>query len=72
MRERLTRLPTGKDYAKVDFRWGVADPTVVSLEILTVLGAGPLCCYIIIQLLRNDPTRHFWIIVLATAELYGG
>lgn len=65
-------LSTGREYTKADFRWGTADPTVVSLEILTVLGAGPLCCYIISQLIRNDPARHYWIIVLSTAELYGG
>ena len=67
-----SRSPTGRDYAKADFRWGTADPTVVSLEILTVLGAGPLCCYTISQLIRNDPARHYWIVVLSTAELYGG
>jgi len=73
-RERLTasRSSTGREYTKADFRWGTADPTIVSLEILTVLGAGPLCCYIISQLIRNDPARHYWIIVLSTAELYGG
>ena len=71
-REIHRRSFTGKDYAKVDFRWGEADPTVVSLEILTVLGAGPLCWYIISQIIRNDPARHYWIIVLSTAELYGG
>ncbi|EPT05272.1 hypothetical protein FOMPIDRAFT_1021554 [Fomitopsis schrenkii] len=61
-----------KEYARADARWGFSDPTVVSLEILTVLGAGPLCCYILMQLARNDPARHYWIIVLSTAELYGG
>ncbi|KAF8158532.1 Emopamil-binding protein [Crassisporium funariophilum] len=61
-----------REYAAADFRWGVSDPTVVSLEILTVLGAGPLCCYILTQLAKNDPARHYWIIVLSTAELYGG
>ena len=72
VREIHRRLLTGKEYANVDFRWGAADPTIVSLEILTVLGAGPLCCYIISQLVKNDPTRHYWIVVLSTAELYGG
>ena len=62
----------GREYAASDFRWGVADPTVVSLEILTVLGAGPLCCYILKQLANDDPARHYWLIVLSTAELYGG
>ncbi|KAH8114373.1 Emopamil-binding protein [Phellopilus nigrolimitatus] len=61
-----------KEYTLADFRWGVADPTIVSLELLTVLGAGPLCCYILYQLVRNDPARHYWIIVVSTAELYGG
>ncbi|KAF9267301.1 Emopamil-binding protein [Marasmius fiardii PR-910] len=61
-----------KEYTAADFRWGVADPTVVSLEILTVLGAGPLCCYILKLLSRNDPARHYWLVVLSTAELYGG
>ncbi|EPQ54572.1 Emopamil-binding protein [Gloeophyllum trabeum ATCC 11539] len=61
-----------KEYARADFRWGFSDPTVVSLEILTVLGAGPLCCWIIYQVVRDDPARHYWIVVLSTAELYGG
>ncbi|KAK0187939.1 Emopamil-binding protein [Armillaria mellea] len=61
-----------KEYAKADFRWGFSEPTVVSLEILTVLGAGPLCCYILKQLVSSDPARHYWIVVLSTAELYGG
>ncbi|KAG6908315.1 hypothetical protein DXG01_005351 [Tephrocybe rancida] len=61
-----------REYAAADFRWGTADPTVVSLEILTVLGAGPLCCYILMLLARSDPARHYWIVVLSTAELYGG
>jgi hypothetical protein len=61
-----------REYAAADFRWGWSDPTVVSLEILTVLGAGPLCCYILKQLVKDDPARHYWIVVLSTAELYGG
>ncbi|KZT12078.1 Emopamil-binding protein [Laetiporus sulphureus 93-53] len=61
-----------KEYARADARWGFSDPTVVSLEILTVLGAGPMCCYILKQLAQDDPARHYWIVVLSTAELYGG
>ncbi|EJD45676.1 Emopamil-binding protein [Auricularia subglabra TFB-10046 SS5] len=60
-----------RDYARADSRWGTADPTVVSLEFLTVLGAGPICFYILYLMTRRDPTRHFWIVVLCTAELYG-
>ncbi|KAK7690022.1 hypothetical protein QCA50_006666 [Cerrena zonata] len=61
-----------KEYAFADARWGVADPTVVSLEILTVLGVGPLCCFVLYQMAKNDPARHYWIVVLSTSELYGG
>jgi len=61
-----------REYAAADFRWGFSDPTVVSLEILTVLGAGPMCCYVLKQLANDDPARHYWLIVLSTAELYGG
>ncbi|EKM79091.1 hypothetical protein AGABI1DRAFT_84990 [Agaricus bisporus var. burnettii JB137-S8] len=61
-----------REYSAADFRWGVADPNIVSLEILTVLGAGPLCLYIAYQIMKNDPARHYWIIVMSTAELYGG
>jgi hypothetical protein len=68
----LIHAPTVKEYALADYRWGVADPTVVSLEVLTVLGAGPLCLYIALLLVRRDPARHYWLVVLCTAELYGG
>jgi len=62
----------GKEYAAADLRWGVSDSTVVSLEILTVLGCGPICFYILKQLINDDPARHYWLVVLSTAELYGG
>lgn len=62
----------GREYARADFRWGTADETVVSLELLTVFGAGPLCCYILYQLVHGDLRRHYWIVVLCTAEIYGG
>lgn len=44
----------------------------VSLEVLTVLGAGPIAAYIVYLLAADDPARHYWIIVISTAELYGG
>ena len=62
----------GREYAAADARWGTADPTVVSLELLTVLGAGPLAAFIVYQIVKRDPTRHYWIVVLSTAEIYGG
>lgn len=63
---------SGKEYALADSRWGTADPTVVSLEILTVFGVGTMCFYVLKQLVQRDPTRHYWIIVLSTSEIYGG
>ena len=74
MRPKLTtgRSPTGRDKAKADFRWGMTDPTVVSLEILTVLGAGLLCFYIINQLVGNVPRGTTGSSFLTTAKLHKG
>jgi EXPERA (EXPanded EBP superfamily) len=37
-----------------------------------VLGAGPMAAYIAYLLVKNDPARHYWIVVISTGELYGG
>jgi len=63
---------SGREYAAADIRWGTADPTVVALELLTVFGAAPLAAFMVYQVVKGDPTRYYWIIVLSTAELYGG
>lgn len=59
-------------YAQADKRWAGADLTVVSLELLTVLGAGPLALWICWGIVRKDWRVNFWMVVLATGELYGG
>ncbi|CZT05605.1 related to C-8,7 sterol isomerase/emopamil-binding protein [Rhynchosporium graminicola] len=59
-------------YAQADKRWAGADLTVVSLELLTVLGAGPLALYICWGIVRRNAMIGFWMTVLATGELYGG
>jgi hypothetical protein len=80
--------PTAKlwqEYAKADKRWGGADLTVISLELLTVFIGGPLAAYICYLLSKGHgdsaPKAQgsgvsgklaFWLIVLATGELYGG
>ena len=69
--------PTAKlwqEYAKADKRWGGADLTVISLELLTVFGAGPLAAYICELVRRRDTGGKlwFWASILATGELYGG
>ncbi|KAI0354888.1 Emopamil-binding protein [Trametes cingulata] len=61
-----------KEYALADSRWGTADPTIVSLELLTVFGVGTMCFYVLKQLIQRDPARHYWIVVLSTSEIYGG
>lgn len=61
------------EYAKADKRWGGADLTVVSLELLTVLVAGPLAVYVCELVRRQDAAGlWFWASVLATGEIYGG
>ncbi len=59
-------------YAQADFRWGVADANVVSIELLTVLIAGPLAVYVAYLLAKRDRRASVWMIVLATGEIYGG
>ncbi|KAG7002313.1 hypothetical protein G7Y79_00027g060050 [Physcia stellaris] len=64
-----------QEYAKADKRWGEADLTIISLELLTVFGAGPLAVWVC-ELLRRGKGEEarlwFWASVLATGELYGG
>ncbi|RUS17681.1 Emopamil binding protein-domain-containing protein [Jimgerdemannia flammicorona] len=60
-----------KEYGKADARWLHSDPTVVSLEILTVVFCGPLCVYLLYALAARSPARHYWQLVLCTAEIYG-
>lgn len=31
-----------------------------------------MAVYIAYLLVKNDPARHYWIVVISTAELYGG
>ncbi|KAI9891725.1 MAG: hypothetical protein M1814_002475 [Vezdaea aestivalis] len=67
--------PTAKlwqEYAKADRRWGEADLTIISLELLTVLGAGPLATYVCYCMQKRDDRMWYWMTILATAELYGG
>lgn len=65
-----------QEYAKADKRWGGTDLTVVSLEILTVFVAGPLACWICYLLSKDERKgvlkKWFWMVVLATGEIYGG
>lgn len=73
-----------QEYAKADSRWGGADVTVISLELLTVFGAGPAAayiCYLISRIsnatdltlrARLDGRMWFVAVVLSTGELYGG
>lgn len=62
-----------REYARADRRWGGSDLTVISLELLTVFIAGPLAVYVCYCLKNNKRgSANFWMIVLATGELYGG
>ncbi|EGX91435.1 Emopamil-binding protein [Cordyceps militaris CM01] len=59
-------------YARADRRWGGADLGVISLELLTVFFDGPVALYVAWLIAKRDPKASFWMIVLATCELYGG
>lgn len=47
----------GQEYAKADARWGESDPTIVSLEILTVIFNGSLCLLLVYAIFNNKPYR---------------
>lgn len=61
-----------REYAKADKRWGGSDLTVISLELLTVFIAGPMAIWICNCLRAERVDTWFWMVVLATGELYGG
>lgn len=73
-----------QEYTKADHRWGGADLTVISLEILTVALGGPCATYVayLISKIASAPTGQekaklqakMWFLatMLATGELYGG
>ena len=67
-----------REYAKADARWAGSDPTIISLELLTVFIAGPLAVWICYSLCtsatdeRKARAAWFWMVVLATGEIYGG
>uniref|UniRef100_G1SRP0 EXPERA domain-containing protein n=1 Tax=Oryctolagus cuniculus TaxID=9986 RepID=G1SRP0_RABIT len=61
-----------KEYGKADKRWLYFDPTIVSLEILTVVLDGGLALLLIYAIVREKYYRHFVQIALCVCELYGG
>ena len=63
---------TGKEYAKADERWGTSDPTIVSLEILTVTIVTAWAIMLIYAIIKCKPYRHFLQISVCISELYGG
>ncbi|KAI9370693.1 putative EBP domain protein [Aspergillus egyptiacus] len=81
-------LPSARlwqEYGKADRRWAVADETVISLELLTVLLGGPAAVYVCYLLwessqkglsdrARGAAKGQLWLVAtgLAVAELYGG
>lgn len=60
-----------KEYSLADRRWGVADPGVVAVELLTVVGTGTLALYTAKLVLHQDARYHFWLCFLCICELYG-
>uniref|UniRef100_A0A8D2ALR1 EBP like n=1 Tax=Sciurus vulgaris TaxID=55149 RepID=A0A8D2ALR1_SCIVU len=60
-----------KEYGKADARWLYFDPTIVSLEILTVVLDGFLALFLIYAIVKDKYYRHFIQITLCVCELYG-
>ncbi|XP_026185238.1 emopamil-binding protein-like [Mastacembelus armatus] len=60
-----------KEYGKADSRWLVSDPTIVSVEILTVVLDSLLGALLIHAVLEDKYYRHFLQVALSVCELYG-
>lgn len=50
-----------QEYALADTRWGTSDPTVVAIELITVLGAGPLAAYCAAKMCGKGEAWRFWV-----------
>ncbi|XP_070711655.1 emopamil-binding protein-like [Pempheris klunzingeri] len=61
-----------REYSKADTRWLVSDPTIVSIEILTVVLDSALALLLIHAVLKDKYYRHFLQVALSVCELYGG
>uniref|UniRef100_A0A672PLJ4 EBP like n=1 Tax=Sinocyclocheilus grahami TaxID=75366 RepID=A0A672PLJ4_SINGR len=61
-----------KEYGKADERWLYSDPTIVSLELLTVVLDGTLALLLVYAIIKDKHYRHFVQITLCVCELYGG
>nr|XP_002733492.1 PREDICTED: emopamil-binding protein-like [Saccoglossus kowalevskii] len=61
-----------KEYGKADKRWLYSDPTIVSLELLTVGITGPLALLCVYAIVKRTYYRHFIQITICVCELYGG
>ncbi|KIH89150.1 ebp domain containing protein [Sporothrix brasiliensis 5110] len=59
-------------YARADRRWGGPDLGVISLELLTVLFVGPMAVWICYEMAMRRSRVNVLMIIVATAELYGG
>uniref|UniRef100_A0A2R9C4R4 EXPERA domain-containing protein n=1 Tax=Pan paniscus TaxID=9597 RepID=A0A2R9C4R4_PANPA len=60
-----------KEYGKADARWVYFDPTIVSVEILTVALDVSLALFLIYAIVKEKYYRHFLQITLCVCEMYG-
>ncbi|BGP43994.1 hypothetical protein JCM10449v2_008051 [Rhodotorula kratochvilovae] len=60
------------EYALADTRWGTADPTVVAIELITVLGAGPLAAYCAAKMRGEGEGWRLWVIILSSRPWLSG
>uniref|UniRef100_A0A8C2J4E8 EBP like n=1 Tax=Cyprinus carpio TaxID=7962 RepID=A0A8C2J4E8_CYPCA len=60
---------TGKEYGKADERWLYSDPTIVSLELLTVVLDGTLALLLVYAIIKD---KHYRSHCVCVCELYRG
>ncbi|CAK7245254.1 MAG: hypothetical protein STHCBS139747_006828 [Sporothrix thermara] len=59
-------------YARADRRWAGPDLGVISIELLTVLIAGPMAIWICYEMVMRRTRVNVLMLIVATGEIYGG
>ncbi len=65
-------VDAGKEYSKADKRWGISDPTILTVELITAFVEGPMCLWLMYAIYYRKSYRYPLQFALSVGELYGG
>nr|XP_014350160.1 PREDICTED: LOW QUALITY PROTEIN: 3-beta-hydroxysteroid-Delta(8),Delta(7)-isomerase [Latimeria chalumnae] len=64
-------IEAGKEYAKGDSRYVIADNFTVCMETITAWAWGPLSVWTVLAFLQNKPYRFVLQLIVSLGQLYG-